>query len=177
MRHLFYVDHDILNMKKTLSRVIIVLFVALSGIGVLLLGYFLMDRLDKSLRNGTIVSKEQATRKQRVAALVMPPNSSIVNQISQWLMDKDISFIVVDDEYIPYNIDYQYSMAFSDNDLKNLLFSETARHENPEVIMIARCNNPIYHRIYTDIGVQKIFNGKVSQQDLALFLKGEEFKF
>jgi hypothetical protein len=136
-----------------------------------------MDHLDRSIQNGVVVSDEKVSRNVRVAALVMPKNKSVANRISQILHEQGIPAMTVDEGYIPYNIDFKYVMAFSEDDLKNLIFCETAKHENPEVVMIAQCNDELYRKMYHAVGIHKIFDKKVSQHDLAVVLKGEEWKF
>jgi hypothetical protein len=152
-------------------RVDIVLILCM--LGVIALGYAIVGRIDKFLNNASIGvcsdADEYANNKSEV---LIYPSEGLPSGLLQLLLREGIGYCLITEPSMPDNSEFSALIAISGSDLDNLLLCSEAKYMRPATVLFARCNDSIYLSIFEKIGINRIFTGKLSADELLLSMKG-----
>jgi hypothetical protein len=125
-------------------------------LGVVAYGYLLMARVDRFLNNESFEDGVHEIDNRVVLIYAFDNDYSVIKAS---LSDKKIPYIQTCEPEIPDNVEIMTVLAVSDNDLDNLLLCCKARHLFPDVFLIAKCNDLLYHSIFINTGIQCVLTG------------------
>lgn len=116
-------------------------------------GYLLMGRVDRFLEK--TFPDAQMVRPEICAALIFGDLSR--QDVLEQLMGKHhIACLKLSEPHVPDHLKLRLVLAVSGNDMDNLLLCNEARHIDPSVVTIAKCNNSIYREIFEQAGISRI---------------------
>lgn len=139
----------------------------ISTLGVLLLGYLVMIRLDRFL-SGTRETK-LPPEKTRVTALVFGGTAELYAQLER----EGISYRKTSRPELPDFTAFSTFLALSNDDLDNLTACNRAKHAMPGISVIALCNDSMYMDMYYETAGAGVLRGKPSASDIILVMKGK----
>lgn len=146
-----------------------IIMAVLSGVGVLLLGYYFMGRIDCFLSEN--IQSESEGFPKKVDCIVYLPDR-YVNSFVEELRQHELVCSMLYDPYDFPSTDYRAAFALSGSDLDNLLVCNKAKHYKSECFMAAKCNSRIYMDLYRKAGVTVIIDSKISERTVEEILKG-----
>jgi hypothetical protein len=151
---------------ETMTAILII-----SGLGIMILGYILMDNIDRFMKKGGVVKEYQGESESTV---LIYASDGILPALEPLLSREHISYRILRDPHSPRNLHTHTALAISDNDLDNLLFCSEIRHLHPNAYTIARCNNALYQHVYEGVGIHRILTGTTTPDRILSVMKGGE---
>ena len=144
-----------------------------SIIALMILGYFLMDRIDMFfVKNNE--AREEIPIDRRTILVYTDCESE--EEICQVFEKMKFSYYLIDDSRIPENIEFKTFFALSEDDGENLFLSRMVRKRSKNTWVVARINDYIYADIYRKIGVNKVITGDVTRDRIVEALQGGDLK-
>lgn len=129
-----------------------IVLIVVSGIGVLLYGYFLMDKLDDYLNGGGFSGAPQAWESKGILIFSDLPDKM---ELQPLLQAASYSHAVVDSPALPPRSVYRAVFALSANDLDNILLCMLAQKAH-STVTVALCNDKQYLRIFQEYPIDKV---------------------
>lgn len=138
----------------------------ISTLGVLLLGYMVMIRLDRFLSGGH--ETKLPLERVRVAVVVFGGNAELFR-----LLDREgITYRTTSRPELPDGTAFSMFLALSNDDLDNLTACNRAKHAAPGIKIIALCNDNTYMDMYSAAAGAGVLRGMPSAGDILLVMKG-----
>lgn len=139
------------------------------GIGFVILGYYLMGKLDRFLHRGSKVRSPK-----RPPDLVLFGNVEKPDDFSGYPL---FPGLFVERIASPGNLgefpDFRALAALGTADVDNLLLCSMARKRNRNCLLIAVCNNRLYEKMYREFKVDHLLFEKPSGISLVEFVEGK----
>lgn len=148
-------------MKTALAVIVAGLF--------LYLGYKLMGRIDLWLQGDAFVPMQPEDMAHTV---VLYLDSPFDFQPGTLALDEGVHLMPLYDITVETVYPTTSLLAFSGNDLENLLLIQRTKHLQPDCFVAARCNDRTYETLYKDMGASQIFTGSFSLEDAFRQMKG-----
>ncbi len=126
----------------------------ITTIGISLLGYLMMVRLDNFIESGGFVEGPEAMLEPIV--LIYDPHRD-QGTLEKSLMEHHIRFQCITEPHVPENMIPVVVAAFSDSDMDNLLLCNEARHLHPDLFTVAVCNDALYTHLFKESGIKQVF--------------------
>lgn len=137
-----------------------------STLGILLLGYVVMTKLDAFLAGKP--KAKPPHRIQRANVLVFGGSAEFYR-----LLDREgIPYRTTSKPGIPAGAVFSVFLALSNDDLDNLTACNRAKHALPGIRIIALCNDYTYMDMYTDAVGTGVLHGRPSPKDILIVMKG-----
>lgn len=146
----------------------IVLLVIVS-IGILLYGYFLMDRLDQFIEQGGFIQDPEVPKEKEILLYGEPET---IDEISHALDAAAITHDFTAEPIIKDGMIYHWIGAFSKDDVDNLLICLSAKRKNSGIRTMARCNNTIYENVFKQTDITMIFQNDIPINQILACLRG-----
>lgn len=144
--------------------------VAVASIIVLMiLGYYLMDRVDMFFVNNKESREEIIVDKRSTLIFTDSDSEEILCKIFENLK---FSYYLIDNAVVPENLDFTTFFALSSDDSENLLFSRLVRRKKKNAWIIAKVNDYVYADLYRKIGVNKLIAEDLSAEIIVESLEG-----
>lgn len=135
--------------------IIMIALLSITTIGISLLGYLMMARLDHFIEIGGFIEGADALMSRIV--LIYAPNRDQTG-LQKSLTQYHIKFQCIPEPHVPENMIPVVVAALSDSDMDNLLLCNEARHLHPELFTIAVCNDAMYSRLFKESGINRVFH-------------------
>lgn len=140
-----------------------------SIIALMILGYFLMDRIDMFfVKNTETIEKIPLDRR----TILIYADYGSDEELCQMFEKMLFSYYLIDDSNIPDNIEFSTFFALSHDDAENLFLCRQVRRKNNNTWVVARVNDYVYADIYRKVGVNKVITGNITQDRIVESLKG-----
>ena len=127
-------------------------------------GYCVMGRLDRFLGAG---SPTEAARVEQESVVLLFVSGDGGPSAEAALLGKGIPYLSTPEPEVPDGIRVMTVLAFSENDLDNLLLCSKVRHLYPQAGLVARCNDLLYLGIFKETGVRRILTGRLTADEVA----------
>ena len=138
------------------------------GIGFVVLGYYLMGKLDRFLHRGSKVRSPKRPPDLILFGTVEKPGDFSGYPLFPGLFVERIAS--------PGNLgefsEFRALAAIGTADVDNLLLCSMARKRNRNCLLIALCNNPLYENMYRDFKVDHLLAEKPSGKLLVDLVEG-----
>ncbi|MHB1154091.1 MAG: NAD-binding protein [Eubacteriales bacterium] len=123
----------------------------LSILCIIILGYYLMKRLDAFLAGGVLINPSSKNI-SHILLFGLSSDTEIINVLE----DMNVIYDLTDNEcFTPLNI-YKMVFACSDNDMNNLMICSSAKRSDNNIYTVAKCNNRLYETVFRRDDVDKI---------------------
>ncbi|MEA4933787.1 MAG: NAD-binding protein [Lawsonibacter sp.] len=121
----------------------------ITTLGVILLGYLVMCRLDNFLERGGILDSPQGRVNQGVLVYGAPDVAEKINRAG--MKCRNLAAL-------PFPEDGLYSALFalSGDDRGNLAICHAAKHADPGITIIARCSAPELRGVFETMGANRL---------------------
>jgi len=139
----------------------------LTAAAVLLLGFWLMKRIDDLMASGRIVDCEAARINCGALVYAAP-------EIHKYLCKAGIRCVTLTRPQYPDEGFYSALFALSESDLDNLALCRAAKEHDLGVYIVARCCDAALYGVYRDIGVDRILRAGEPEGAIAAELWGDE---
>lgn len=135
----------------------------------MILGYYLMDKIDVFLAKNSSISQEYQIDKGFTLIFADPDSNEFLSEIFERLK---FSWYLIDNSYIPKNLRIDTFFALSSDDSENLFMSRLIKIKTENVWIVARVNEHIYSDLYRKSGVDRIIVGNITTEKIIESLKG-----
>lgn len=135
-----------------------IIIMALLGISVL--GFFVMRRLDVAMEDIAVVDHIEKVR--RATVLIYSEEAGheeAIKTILEELDQQGIPHVETTNGNVQDLMLFTHVVAISDSDLDNLLLCHRAKRLKPDVETIASCSKYVYQSVFKDQGVDWIVTG------------------
>ena len=129
----------------------LILFLIIVSVGVVLLVYLVMCRIDNFIERGGILDSPQGRANQGVLVYGAPDVAEKINK-----MGMNCRNITV--QSFPEDGCYSILFALSDEDKDNLAICHDAKSMDPGIAIVARCNTPNLRDIFITEGADRLLN-------------------
>jgi hypothetical protein len=133
------------------------------------LGYRLMGRIDLWLQGDAFVP---ILPDDLARTVVLYLDSPFDFQPGTLALDEGIHLTPLYDISVETVFPTASLLAFSGNDLENLLLIQRTKQAQPDCFVAARCNDRLYETLYKDMGAAQIFSGSFTLKEAFRQLKG-----
>ncbi|KAF5031577.1 hypothetical protein DSECCO2_626290 [anaerobic digester metagenome] len=123
----------------------------ITTVGVILLGYLVMCRLDNFLERGGILDSAQGRANQGILIYGAPDVAEKIQKIG--MKSKNITTLS-----FPEDGFYSALIAISANDQDNLAICYAAKQADSGITIITRCNTPKLRNAFQAIGADRLLN-------------------
>jgi len=103
----------------------------------MIIGYFLMDRIDMLLVRNTEITHEIPIDRRSVLIFSDPESENIFCEMFEELK---CSYYITDNTIIPENLEFNMFFALSSDDAENIFFSKLIRRKKNEAWIVAKVN-------------------------------------
>lgn len=121
----------------------------ITTLGVILLGYLVMCRLDNFLEEGGILDSPQGRANQGVLVYGAPDVTEKINRAGMKCRN-------LTTPTFPEDGFYSALFALSGDDRGNLAICHAAKHTDPGITIIARCNAPELRDVFETMGANRL---------------------
>lgn len=135
----------------------------------MILGYFLMDRIDMFFVNNTEPRAEIIV--DRRSTLIFTDSDSEEN-LCKVFEDLKFSYYLIDNAVVPENLEFVTFFALSSDDSENLFISRLVRKKKKNAQIIAKVNDYVYADLYRKIGVNKVITEDITADIIVKSLEG-----
>lgn len=138
------------------------LIIFVSTVAFILFGYFIMDRIDRFLKNNNNsvydnISQGLIDFDDEEGKILIFGDNELTNLIKEFCDAKSYSYKdIVDINNLNYNYKYLSLFALSDNDTDNLLISSIANKVCSIPYTIAICNSRDNLKVYSQFHLEKV---------------------
>lgn len=141
------------------------ILLAATTIGLLMLGYFVMRRLDNFIERGEILDSPQGRANQGILIYGAP-------EVEEKIYKIGMKCKILTDPIFPEDGLYSALFALSQDDRSNLALCHMARQADPGITMIARCSAPNLQGVFEAMGVSRLLGSEESVAPLLAELGG-----
>ncbi len=134
--------------------IIMIALLLITIIGISLLGYLMMVRLDSFIESGGFIEGPEALIEPTV--LIYDPHRD-QDALEKSLLQHQIRFQCITEPHVPENMIPVVVAALSDSDMDNLLLCNEARHLHPDLFTVAVCNDALYTHLFKESGIKQVF--------------------
>lgn len=121
----------------------------ITAIGVILIGYLAMCRLDHFLERGGILDSPQGRANQGVLVYGAPDVAEKIHKTG--MKCKNLTALAFPEDGV-----YSALFALSSDDRGNLAICHAAKHADPEITIIARCSAPELRGVFEALGATRL---------------------
>lgn len=125
------------------------ILLAVTTVGLLTLGYFVMRRLDDFIERGGILDSPQGRVNQGILIYGAPEVEEKIHKIG-------MKCKILTDPVFPEDGLYSALFALSQDDRGNLALCHMARQADPGITIIARCSAPNLQGVFKTMGVSRL---------------------
>lgn len=133
--------------------------------GLLVLGFFVMRRLDTFIERGGILDGPQGRANQGILIYGAPEVEEKIHKIG-------MKYKILTDPIFPRDGLYSALFALSQDDRDNLALCHMAKQADPGITMIARCSTPKLQGVFKTMGVSRLLGAEESVDLLLAELGG-----
>ncbi|QAT49449.1 hypothetical protein EQM14_06480 [Caproiciproducens sp. NJN-50] len=137
----------------------------ISMLGIILLGYVIMSRIDHFIEKGGIVDSPQGRENQGVLVYGAPEAVSRIQKAG-------MNCRTLTDPIFPKDGLYSVFFILSGDDQINLVLCRAAKDFDPGIFVIARCNDPELSEIFEVAGANRLLRLDESVDSLLAELRG-----
>lgn len=141
------------------------ILLAVATVGLLVLGFFVMRRLDDFIERGGILDSPQGRANQGILIYGAPGVEEKIHKIG-------MKCKILTEPIFPKDGLYSALFALSQDDKKNLSLCHVARQADPGITMIARCSTPNLQGVFKTLGVSRLLGPEESVGPLLAELGG-----
>lgn len=138
----------------------------IATLGMMLFGYIVMYHLDNFLESGGIGDSPQGRANRGILIYGAPKITEKIQKAG--LKCRDLTALVFPDHDF-----YSALFALSADDYCNLAICRSAKHIDPGITIIARCNLPELRSVYETIGINRLLDANESIDTLIAELWGD----
>jgi hypothetical protein len=143
-------------------------FIIISMMGVIALGYVLMNRMDAWISDGGFIDMRAP---QAVYHFLVYAAPEWKEPITRLLLHTPVTCQFLDEARLPPSIEAQYILALSENDWENLCLCHEARHFSPDVNALALCHQPQYRALFENLAVNYVCAGEEAKEKVLAAIK------
>lgn len=140
----------------------------LSTLGVMLLGFLAINKLDAAIAKGAFGSEPHKPEQKNILLFSEPP---ILAGLCESFSKEGDCFDCMSEPCPPPGKVYRIVCALSANDLDNLLLCRSAQRATKDVCTIARCNNRLYEGVFRQAHITHVLIGDVHISSLLSLLE------
>lgn len=143
-------------------------FISVLGmLSVIVLGFWVMKRLDRALLEQTnlVRAGSETVKKASVLVFLDDQGGHLIGEVEALLnalTQHGISYELTTNPGYQMSTTFGCVLALSDNDFDNVLLCHQAKRVKPEIRTIARCSRQVYREIFHEQGVDKVISGAVA---------------
>lgn len=141
------------------------ILLAVTTVGILMLGYFVMQRLDHFIERGGILDSPEGRANQGVLIYGAPEVGKQIHRIG-------MKCKTLTDPIFPEDGLYSALFALSRDDRGNLALCHMARQADPGITIIARCSALNLQGVFETMGVSRLLGAEESVEPLLAELWG-----
>lgn len=141
------------------------ILLAVTTVGLLVLGFFVMRRLDDFIERGGILDSPQGRANQGILIYGAPEVEEKIHRIG-------MKCKILIDPIFPEDSLYSALFALSQDDCANLALCQMAKQTDPGITMIARCSAPKLQGVFEAMGVSRLLGSEESVDPLLAELGG-----
>lgn len=141
------------------------ILLTVATMGMLMLGYFVMRRLDNFIERGGILDSPQGRANQGVLIYGAPEVEEKIHKIG-------MKCKILTEPIFPADGPYAALFALSRDDRGNLALCHMARQADPGITIIARCGAPNLQGVFETMGVSRLLGADESVGPLLAELRG-----
>jgi len=141
------------------------ILLAVTTAGLLVLGFFVMRRMDNFIERGGILDSPQGRVNQGILLFGAPAVEEKIHKIG-------MKCKILTEPIFPEDGLYVALFALSQDDKKNLSLCHMARQADPGITMIARCSAPNLQGVFEAMGVSRLLGPEESVDPLLAELGG-----
>lgn len=123
----------------------------ISIIGTILFGYFIICRISKSIESGRFIDSPQGRANHGILVYG-------VADVAKKISEHGIKCQIVTDLVIPENGFFSALFALSANDMDNLMICCAAKKADPDIYIIAWCNDVQHDKIFIEVGASYVLS-------------------
>ncbi|MEA5060316.1 MAG: NAD-binding protein [Candidatus Pelethousia sp.] len=127
----------------------------IATVGVVLLGYAIMHRIDTFIRNGSEVHSPQGHANRGILVYGAPTVASKIQKAGG-------ACSVLAELSFPQDGFYSAFFALSEDDDKNLILCHAAKQADPGIYIIVRCNTPAMRELFEMAGASRLIDADES---------------
>lgn len=140
-------------------------------IGIVLYGYLLMHRIDRFFDEQPMGEKPLDLSQKDVLLFGNPED---LKTLCQQLGMASLSFDCVDEPKLCAHTIYRFVGAFSCSDIDNLQLCASAKRDQEDIRIVAKCNDLIYENIYKHTGASLVLRKDAECSQIFSFIEGQE---
>lgn len=125
-------------------------------IGIALLGYFIMNRLDSFFEKGGFIDRPLTKTNHKLLIYCAEQPEPLLSRLEPELQRQGILCNYLTEPHVPAPDDLLAVLALSERDLDNLLLCHEAKRLRSDVYTIALCNDQLYQHFFADAGIDQI---------------------
>lgn len=148
-----------------------IILLAITSIGISVLGYLAMVRLDNFIETGGFIEGPEALM-QQVILIYSPAQHR--SDLEKRLSHHHIRFQSIPEPHVPENMIPWVVAALSDSDMDNLLLCNEARHLHPDLFTVAVCNDTMHSRLFKESGINCVFLNDFSEDKFLEWLHDKQ---
>ena len=139
-------------------------------IGIVLYGYLLMHRIDRFFDKQPMGETPLAFIQKDVLLFGNPED---LKTLCQQLGMAGFSFDCVEEPKLCAHTAYRWVGALSRSDIDNLQLCKSAKRDQKDIRIIAKCNDLAYENIYKHIGASKVLCKDIEYGQIISFIEGQ----
>ncbi|WP_312938971.1 hypothetical protein [Oscillibacter sp.] len=143
------------------------ILLAATTVRLLVLGFFVIQRLNNFIERGGFLDSPQGRANQGILIYGAP-------EIEENIHKRGMKCRILTDPIFPEDSLYSALFALSQDDCANLALCHTARQADPGITMIARCSAPNLQDVFEALGVIRLLRAEESVSLLLAELGGVE---
>ncbi len=145
------------------------IFAVASIVILMILGYFLMDRVGELFVKNTESTAELIVDKR--STLIFTDSDS-EEKLCKVFENLKFSYYLIDNAVVPENLEFATFFALSSDDGENLFFIRLVKKKQQNVWIIAKVNDYVYADLYRKVGVNKVITGAITPERIIESLQG-----
>lgn len=125
---------------------------AVTALGIIILGYMIMRRIDNFITDGGFVDSREGRRKMGV--LIFGSHAAACAALSAGIQCTELTEPALPQD----NCYYSAILVLSERESENLALCRAARQEDPDICIIVRCADSRLKEVYAELGACHIFS-------------------
>ncbi len=124
---------------------------AVTALGIIILGYVMMRRIDNFIADGGFVDSREGRR--RMGVLIFGSHAAVSAALNAGIQCTELTEPVLPQD----NGYYSAILVLSEYESENLALCRAAHQEDPDICIIVRCADSRLKEVYTKLGACRIF--------------------
>ncbi len=137
----------------------------ITTLGIVLLGFLVMRRLDSFINSGGVLDSSQGRANQGVLVYGAP-------DVAKKIHNAGLRYKTLSTPIFPEDGFYSALFALSGDDLTNLTICRAAKNSDPGITIIARCSSPELRSVYEAVGCNRLLDTNETVDELLAELRG-----